>query len=114
MNEFDPYSCKIYESDPVSCIVLQEVCLYQPSMKRWPKAEWHSRREMAVPLVGLCQWVMTNDLYYVAGFITVEKGKACSSTPWDPNCEPTKPGAQVTNDSDTASFVSSEVNASVA
>ena len=69
---------------------------------------------MAVPLVGLCQCVMINDLYYVLGFITMEKGKACSSTPRDPTCKPTKLGAQVTNERDTVSFVSSEVNASVA
>ena len=35
--------------------------------------------------------------------------------PRDPTSEPTKPGgAQVTNDRDKVSFVSSEVNASVA
>ena len=66
---------------------------------------------MAVPLVGLCQWVTINE---VVGFITVEKGKGCSSTPQDPIYETTRPGAQLTNDRDTVSSVSSKANASVA
>ena len=33
---------KSYDFDPVSRIVLQEVCLSQPSKDHWLKAEWHS------------------------------------------------------------------------